>query len=230
MVFFYLHQNGMLKFLDKIDLQTSDEVKNRPMSILYVSVRAVVLLFLSGAVIGFFHQTDWVVALICLIRILYFVFFNAPKTIDYSTLKVVYLGMAITTVLGVAAELLGIYFGFWEYHDLSGNRTFPYWLPLMWGLSFLFLFRIESRLIRLIKITHFSQKLFITAIVAFTLPTIGEIVAINLGVWTYYDMGPQLLGVPYLAMLLLMILHTGIFTFLTYVCKIKKIEAPIFKF
>ncbi len=220
----------MLQFLDKIDLQTSDNVKNRPLSILYVSVRAVVLLFLSGAVIGFFHKIDWVIALICIVRILYFIFFNAPKTIDKQTLKIVYLGMIITTILGVSAELLGIYFGFWEYHDLSDNRDFPYWLPLMWGLSFLFLFRIESRFIRLIKITHFSQKLFITAIVAIVLPTIGEIVAINLGVWTYHNMGPKLLGVPYLAMFLLMILHTGIFTFLTYLCKFNNIETTVFKF
>jgi hypothetical protein len=220
----------MFQFLDKIDLQTSDNVKNRPLTILYVSVRAIILLFLSGAVIGFFHKIDWVIALICIVRILYFIFFNAPKTIDNQTLKIVYLGMAITTVLGVSAELLGIHFGFWEYHNLSDNRDFPYWLPLMWGLSFLFLFRIESRLIRLIKITHFSQKLLITAIVAFTLPTIGEIVAINLGVWTYYNMGPKLLGVPYLAMFLLMILHTGIFTFLTYYCRLKKIETTVFKF
>lgn len=220
----------MFQFLDKIDLQTSDNVKNRPLTILYVSVRAIILLFLSGAVIGFFHKIDWVIALICIVRILYFIFFNAPKTIDNQTLKIVYLGMAITTVLGVSAELLGIHFGFWKYHHLSDNREFPYWLPLMWGLSFLFLFRIESRLIRLIKITHFSQKLFITAIVAIVLPTIGEIVAINLGVWTYHNMGPKLLGVPYLAMFLLMILHTGIFTFLTYYCKFKKIETTVFKF
>lgn len=220
----------MLEFLNKIDLPIQDVTTHRPRAVLYVTVRAVVLLFLSGAVIGLFHKIDWVVALICIVRILYFVYFNAPKTIDQSTLKIVYFGMAITTVLGVAAELLGIYFGFWEYHDLPRGRNFPYWLPLMWALSFLFLFRIESRLIKLIKITHFSQKLLVTAVATIIFPTIGEIVAINLGVWTYYNMGPKLLGVPYLAMFLLMILHTGIFTFLTYFCQNKKINTTIFNF
>lgn len=219
----------MLEFLNKIDLNNSQSLKKRSLLILYVSIRATIKLFLSGAAIGFLHKMDWLVAIICVIRILYFVFYKATASIDKSTLKIVYLGMIITAILGVAAELLGIYFGFWEYHDLTDNRIFPYWLPLMWGLSFLFLFRIESQLIKLIKINHFSQKLFITAIVAFTFPTIGEIVAINLGVWTYHHMGPKLLGVPYLAMFLLMILHTSIFAFLSYVCKKKKIEAAVFK-
>ena len=39
---FFIYTSGMLKFLDKIDLQTSDEVKNRPMSILHVSVRSTI--------------------------------------------------------------------------------------------------------------------------------------------------------------------------------------------
>ncbi len=203
---------------------------NRKNTVQFVSLRAVFLLSLSGLLIGFLHDLDWVVALICLIRIAYFVGFSSKKTIDKDTVKVVYAGMFITMVLGAISEVLGIFFGFWEYHDLPNGRNFPYWLPLAWALSFLFLFRFESRLINVLQISSFKQKLFITAIASAIFPTIGEIITINLGVWTYYNMGPKLLGVPYLAMFLLMMLHTAIYTFLCYVCQKRQIKTRFFKF
>lgn len=207
-----------------------EKIENPYLYGLLVTLRATVLLLISGTVIGLLHQWDWILAVICVVRIGYFVFVNGPKYLDANTLKIVYLGMGITCVSGVLTEALGIYFDFWNYHDLSGGRVYPLWLPFMWALSFLFLFRIESRYIRLLSQATYFQKLLVTAFVSMVFPTIGEFVTINLGVWTYYDMGPQLWGVPYLAMFLLMILHTAIFTFLCYWCKIKRIETAIFKF
>ena len=55
----------------------------------------------------------------------------------------------------------------------------------------------------------------------------GEIITINLGVWTY-TLPLQLFGVPLLAIFLLILFHTTIFLFFTYLCKKLNIYNPVF--
>lgn|GEM_PF-448557 len=137
-------------------------------------------------------------------------------------------GTLLTVASGsLLAENWGIANGYWYYHDLPDGRTYPYWLPFAWALAFGVLYRVEERVIHACKITRISNKLMIALFVAMIIPAWGEMVVINLGVWTY-TWGWQLFGVPALAVLLLIVLHLGVFLTVALGCKLLKIEHPIF--
>lgn len=126
-----------------------------------------------------------------------------------------YLGFTISALMGVCAELWGITNNLWEYHGLPNGREFPLWLPCAWGLAFSFLHSFESFYVKHLKLDKFKKRLILAIIVSIIIPTHGEIVTVNLGVWTYHS-NYMLFGIPYYAMFLLCLFHTSIFTFLHY--------------
>ena len=74
------------------------------------------------------------------------------------------------------------------------------------------------------------RVIFLLALlIAMVFPTLGEIVVINLGAWTYH-WPLQLLGVPLLAIVLLMIFHTGVNFLLLVICKRLKINNVVFSY
>ena len=175
----------------------------------YVLLRGSLVLLVGGSVVGLLHDWDMLVAVLLLALVAWCFYGSFGQEGAKHTLFVV-VAFIVAALVGTGVELWCIHYGHWEYHDLSGGRFFPYWIPLAWGAAFLFLYRIEKRLIIALNVRTPQTKLMLIMIVAAVFPTWGEIVAINLGVWTY-TWGWQLLGVPLLAVGLLVVLHTGIF-------------------
>ena len=190
-------------------------------------LRALIELFIAGLVIGLLHKYDSIVAGILAILTLPRWWQTYQRNPSFHRAMILLVGTLLTGFLGVLLELWGIYNGYWEYHDLSGNRHFPYWLPFAWMLAFIFLYRVEEYYIVRLNISELKQKIILAALLSVVLPTWGEIVAINLGVWTY-SWGFQFFGVPLLAIILLMIFHTGIFLAFTFVCRRYHIEDSVY--
>jgi len=171
-------------------------------------------LTLAGLLIGFLYPQDaWVAVFLAA----YLAFTLVKKWKLAASDRYIFLtGSLLSGFLGVCCELWGIHFGYWEYHDLGPDKSFPYWLPFAWALAFTFIYQIEKDLFRATGTANISGKLILTILVAMIFPTYGEIITINLGVWTY-SWPYQILGVPLLAILLLVIFHTGL-NFLMVLC------------
>ena len=189
--------------------------------------KAFLMLLIAGGLIGLLHPYDALVAGILALNMILITWSMYRKSPSTSRAAILIGGSLLTGVLGVKVELWGIQNGYWEYHDLSNGRHFAYWLPFAWMLAFLFLYRVEEYFIRRLALTCLKKKLLLAAIVSAVLPTWGEIVAINLGVWTY-SWDYQLLGVPLLAILLLSLFHTAIFLFLTVTVRKLQVEDIVF--
>ena len=175
--------------------------------------------------IGLLHSRDLLVAVILTV---YMAMTVGKKFIQKSDDRFIYIvGLMISSLLGVLCELWGIYFSYWQYHDLPNGREFPFWLPLAWGLAFTYIYKIEKQLFVLTSITGFFGRLSLALLVAMIFPTIGEIITINLGVWTY-SWPYQFLGVPLLAIFLLMIFHTGVNFLMTLICRKNRWRDPVF--
>ena len=173
-------------------------------------------LTLAGLLIGSFYTYDFYVGLFLAIYLVYSLAKRWKRNADD---KYVYLtGVILGGTLGVCCETWGVYFGYWEYHDLSYDRSFPYWLPFAWALAFSFIYQLENDLFRSLKINRMPTKLLLSLFIAMIFPTYGEIITINLGVWTYY--WPfQVFGVPLLAIFLLMVFHIGVNFLMVLICK-----------
>lgn len=189
--------------------------------------RAVVMLSIVGGMIGLLHSQDLVVAMLL----------AAATPLAYRRLTgnmaepasrlLILAGMLLSGFFGIQVELWGIQGGHWEYHELTAGRSFPYWLPFAWALAFAFLYRLEQDFIRILKLDGLAQKFALAAALSAVFPTWGEVITINLGVWTY-AWEHQLLGVPLLAIALLMIFHVGIFAVLSLACRLTRTPDPVF--
>lgn len=182
-------------------------------------------LSLAGMMIGLLHAHDGWVALILAVYMTLTVW---KKFRLKSGDRFIYLtGLIISAFFGVLCELWGIYFGYWKYHDLANGREFPFWLPFAWGLAFTYIYKIEKQLVISVPITGFWSKLSMALLIAMIFPTIGEIITINLGVWTY-SWPYQIFGVPLLAIFLLMVFHTGVNGLMSFICRINNWKDPVF--
>lgn len=171
------------------------------------------------------HDQDFVVAIILA---LYASLSIGKKFLANSSDRSVYLiGFLLSAALGVVCELWGIYFGHWEYHDLPGTRELPYWLPFAWGLAFTYIYKIEKDLIDQLHIYSTNGKIMLALFAAMIFPTIGEMITIYLGVWTY-QWPYQIFGVPLLAIFLLMVFHTGVNFLMSVICRKTGWSDPVF--
>ncbi|WP_439484148.1 hypothetical protein [Cyclobacterium plantarum] len=176
--------------------------------------KSILKLTLAGLFIGFLYPQDGLVALFLAAYMVYSLIKKWKTTAEDRYIYLI--GTILSGLLGVCCELWGIYFGYWEYHDLGSGRAFPYWLPFAWALAFTFIYQLEKELFLLTGVKQLSGKIIITLLVAMIFPTYGEIITINMGVWTY-TWPYQVFGVPLLAILLLVIFHTGL-NFLMVLC------------
>ena len=94
-------------------------------------------------------------------------------------------------------------------------------------LAFYFLYSIESRLIPYLKYKTIKNKLIIAFWLSLIVPAFGEIITINLGVWTYY-WPYQVFGVPLYAFMCLVFVHMIVYGILAFICKKKKINDVVF--
>ena len=135
------------------------------------------------------------------------------------------IGMILTGFGGILGEFWGVSNQYWEYHEVS--RDLPLWLPFAWMLAFYFLYRIESGLIPHLKNKNIKNKLIIAFWLSLIIPAFGEIITINLGVWTYY-WPYQIFGVPIYAFACLVFVHMLVYIILSSICKKWKINDIVF--
>ncbi len=172
-------------------------------------------IFIAGTFIGLLHTYDSGVAVILAVYLVLSLSKGWKR--DPKEGRILLLGAVLSGTLGVCCELWGIYFGHWEYHDLGG-RAFPAWLPFAWALAFTFIYRLEKDLFSALSLTKESGRWVLALLVVMIFPTLGEIITINLGVWTY-NWPLQFFGVPLLAIFLLMVFHTGVNLLMTRICR-----------
>lgn len=187
--------------------------------------KATLKLVLASVLIGLFHQYDsWLmVFLLGFIALRLFV-----KVIhNFKDHKVLFIGMLFTGVFGFSIEFWGVTNGYWAYHDLSGGREFPAWLFLAWIMAFYFLYQLECRLVILMKSKSLKSKLWLTLWISMFFPVLGEIITINLGVWTYH-LPFQFFGVPLYAILGLIVLHMLVNIAMIFICKKWNIRDPLY--
>ncbi len=176
--------------------------------------KALLKLLVVGLLIGYLKEYDGWIAILLFLKVIHVVYFHVLKKPikNWPLLS----GMIFTAVVGLLIELWGVSYGHWEYHKVS--TRFPLWLPFAWLLAFRFLYQLEYRLLLQIEKPTVKHKLILTFFICLLFPTIGEMITIYLGVWTYY-LPYQLLGVPFYAIITLLAMHTLIYLIISYVCK-----------
>jgi hypothetical protein len=180
---------------------------------------------ITGIVIGVFHEYDfWLGVLFC-IRFIAFLYKNYFKSVFKNWILLI--GMVLTGFLGICAEFWGVMNAFWEYHGLTNSRQLPYWLPFAWMFAFRFIYVLESKLIRSLQLHKMHHKTWLAVLITAIFPAYGEVITINLGVWTY-SWPYQFLGVPLYAVLCLVALHMGVNYILGLIVKKKNIKDPVF--
>jgi len=185
--------------------------------------KALTKLTIAGVLIGLLKEYDLILAILLLLKILHVIYKNIYKAARKNWILLI--GMVFTGVGGILAEHWGVSNGYWEYHEVS--RALPLWLPFAWALAFYFLYRIEVGLIKNIQHKTLKNKLIIAIVLSLIIPAVGEMITINLGVWTYY-WDYQILGVPLLAFACLVAFHMFIYLLLYAVCKKYKINDLVF--
>lgn len=187
------------------------------------TLKRLVILSIAGVVISVLHSQDLIVMLI-LAAFTGLIYLRKKKSGDS---RLYFLGFLISAFGGVLAENWGIQSGLWTYHDLSDGREFPYWLPLAWGLAFSFLYSFEVYYVKSLKLKSLKNKIILTVLASTLLPTVGEIVTVQLGVWTYHSEF-KIFGIPYYAIGLLGLFHTATFLVLYWVNLYWKTQDPVF--
>jgi hypothetical protein len=186
-------------------------------------LKAIIKLCIAGFLIGFLKSYDAIIAIILFLKILHVIYKNIiiAKTKNWILL----IGMIVTGFGGMVGENWGVGNNYWEYHEVS--KELPLWLPFAWMLAFYFLYSIESRLIAFLKNKTISNKLIIAFWLSLLVPAFGEVITINLGVWTYY-WPYQIFGVPLYAFICLVFVHMLVYGILSFICKKWKINDIVF--
>lgn len=182
-----------------------------------VIAKNVLKIFVAGIFIGLFHAQDILVGAALAIYLCISLWRGWVNDPDEG--RVILTGSLLSGALGVCCELWGIHFGHWEYHDL-GSRMFPFWLPFAWALAFTFIYRLEKNLFAALALINETRRWTLALVLVMIFPTLGEIITINLGVWTY-NWPLQFFGVPLLAIILLMVFHSGINFIMSQICRLK---------
>ena len=186
-------------------------------------LKAIIKLCIAGLLIGFLKSYDAIIAIILFLKILHVIY----KNIIIAETKnwILLIGMIVTGFGGMVGENWGVSNNYWEYHEVS--RKLPLWLPFAWMLALYFLYSIESRLIAFLTNKTISNKLIIAFWLSLLVPAFGEVITINLGVWTYY-WPYQIFGVSLYAFICLVFVHMLVYGILSFICKKWKIKDIVF--
>lgn len=186
-------------------------------------LKAIIKLCFAGLLIGLLKSFDVIIAIILLLKIFHIVYQNMIRTKSKNWILLI--GMMLTGFGGVLGENWGVSNQYWEYHKVS--KELPLWLPFAWMLAFYFLYNIEFKLISFLKNITITNKLIIAFWLSLIMPALGEMITINLGVWTYY-WPYQLFGVPLYAFICLIFIHMLVYGILSLICKKWKINDIVF--
>tara|TARA_R110000787_G_scaffold271939_5_gene379227 strand:+ start:4152 stop:4757 length:606 start_codon:yes stop_codon:yes gene_type:complete len=186
-------------------------------------LKAFIKLTIAGFLIGFLKQYDLILAILLVLKIVHVIYKNILKSATKNWILLI--GMILTGFGGILGEYWGVSNQYWEYHEVA--RELPLWLPFAWMLAFYFLYRIESGLIPFLKNKTIQNKLIIAFWLSLIIPAFGEVITINMGVWTYY-WPYQLFGVPLYAFACLVFVHMLVYTIMSFICKKYKINDIVF--
>ena len=186
-------------------------------------LKAIIKLTIAGFFIGLLKEHDLLIAIILVLKIVHVIYKNILKSGSKNWILLI--GMVLTGFGGIIGEYWGVTNQYWEYHEVS--RDLPLWLPFAWMLAFYFLYRIESGIIPFLKNKTIRNKLIIAFWLSLIIPAFGEVITINLGVWTYY-WPYQIFGVPLYAFACLVFVHMLIYVILSSICKRYKIKDIVF--
>lgn len=182
-------------------------------------------LIIAGVLIGLLKKFDIIIALLLVLKIFYNVYKEIIKP-ENNKNWVLLIGMLLTGFGGIIGETWGVYNGYWEYHEAS--REIPLWVPFAWMLAFHYLYKLEKNLIPYLSKQTQKNKIILAIILALILPAFGEVIIIQLGVWTYY-WPYQIFGVPLYAFLCLVFVHMLVYYILHFICKKYKIDDIVYK-
>ena len=187
-----------------------------------ILLKNTIKLTIGGVALGLLHQYDLVIALLLVLKIIHS-FYKSIKNQTFSILMVI--GFIITALIGCTCEYYGTKLGYWEYHDVA--HKMPRWLFFAWGAAFILIYQIEIQINQQVKNLSEQRKKYMILFMAAFFPTLGEMIAINLGTWTYY-MPYKIFGVPLAAIFALVIIHTSVNAILKLISKKFKIKDFVF--
>lgn len=178
-------------------------------------LKGLLKLIIAGVFIGLLKEYDIVIAGILILKIIHNVYTEIIKPKNNKNWLLL-MGMLLTGFGGVVGETWGVSNGYWEYHKVT--REIPLWVPFAWMLAFHYLYKLERNLIPLLKVQSQKNKIILAIILALILPAFGEVITIELGVWTYY-WPYQIFGVPLYAFACLLFVHMLVYYILHFICK-----------
>lgn len=187
-------------------------------------LKSLTKLIIAGVLIGVLKKYDELIACILILKIIHNIYIEIilPKK-DKNWILII--GMLLTGFGGIVGETWGVTNGYWEYHEVT--KSIPLWVPFAWMLAFHFLYKLERNLIKLLKEQTQKNKIILAIILALILPAFGEVITIQLGVWTYY-WPYQIFGVPLYALLCLLFVHMLVYSILHFICKRYRINDIVY--
>lgn len=187
-------------------------------------LKSLTKLIIAGVLIGVLKKYDELIACILILKIIHNIYIEIilPKK-DKNWILII--GMLLTGFGGIVGETWGVTNGYWEYHEVT--KSIPLWVPFAWMLAFHFLYKLERNLIKLLKEQTQKNKIILAIILALILPAFGEVITIQLGVWTYY-WPYQIFGVPLYAFLCLLFVHMLVYSILHFICKKYRINDIVY--
>jgi hypothetical protein len=187
-------------------------------------IKAILKLVIAGVLIGVLKKYDLIIAIILILKITHNIYKEIIKP-ETNKNWLLLIGMLLTGFGGIIGETWGVANGYWQYHDVI--REIPLWVPFAWMLAFHYLYKLEKNLIPLLKNQSQKNKIILAIILALILPAFGEIITIQLGVWTYY-WPYQIFGVPLYAFICLVFVHMLVYSILHIICKKKNINDIVY--
>lgn len=192
-------------------------VKSRVIRIGIVNLLKVVI---AGIIIGLLRKQENLVLILLGALIIY----DLVRKSNHNK-RLLLFGMLLTGTLGVIIESFGTYYNYWEYHDIRWN--IPTYLFFVWMLAFRFLYSIERKMLLEFEGASYFKNILICSLIVIIYPTIGEIVTIYFGVWTYY-VPYMFLGVSHYTILSIALVHLTINYLLSLYCKRVKVNDIVF--
>lgn len=182
----------------------------------------------TGVLIGVFRQ--WHVLLGGLLFgfwLLYLIRRWSQNPADAPHLLLAAVGMGLNLVAGTLVELWGTQNGHWTYWDLPPGVMVPFWVPVAWAWAYKVVHKVETILLESYPAEGIRKWTLFIILPSIAIPTLGELVAINLGVWSYHWQ-PQIWGMPPLAAALLGVFHVFVFWAMKRVCALMRVNDLVY--
>lgn len=159
---------------------------------------------IGGLIIGFLHHSPNLLALI-LFGFVVRRYIKDTRNPIFSDKKVkIVLGIVLAFTLGAFSEWLGTEHGWWIYDGYaSAEIKVPVWVPLAWVIVYQIFFGLEEKWLSTLDN---KTRWLLILLLFLVLPSVGEIIAMNLGTW-HYTYQPQFLMMPLQAVLLIALVH-----------------------